>query len=77
MEFEKLYEIIEDILCINREEITEASGFVDDLGADSFDLFQIILQVEETYDIEIENEAAEEIETVGDAAALIQQRIKS
>ena len=54
MEFEKLKEIIEEILHIDREEITESSGFVDDLGADSLDLFQILLCLEETYDIEIE-----------------------
>ena len=74
MEFEKLKEIIEEILHIDRETITESS--VDDLGADSLDLFQILLCLEETYDIEIEEKDAEEIRTVGDAVSLICRLIK-
>lgn len=76
MEFEKLKEIIEEILHIDREAITESSEFVDDLGADSLDLFQILLCLEETYDIEIEEKDAEEIRIVGDAVALICRLIK-
>ena len=74
MEFEKLKEIIEEILHIDREAITESSEFVDDLGADSLDLFQILLCLEETYDIEEKD--AEEIRTVGDAVSLICRLIK-
>jgi len=73
LEFEKLKEIIEEILHIDREEITESSGFVDDLGADSLDLFQILLCLE---DIEIEEKDAEEIQTVGDAVSLLRRLIK-
>ena len=76
MEFEKLKEIIEEILHIDREAITESSEFVDDLGADSLDLLQILLCLEETYDIEIEEKDAEEIRTVGDAVSLICRLIK-
>ena len=67
MEFEKLKEIIADVLNVNADEITEDTTFVDDLGADSLDIFQIIMGIEETYDIEIDNEEAEKIVTVGDA----------
>ena len=66
MEFEKLKEIIADVLNVNADEITEDTTFVDDLGADSLDIFQIIMGIEETYDIEIDNEEAEKIVTVGD-----------
>ena len=59
MEFEKLKEIIADVLNVNADEITEDTMFVDDLGADSLDIFQIIMGIEETYDIEIDNEEAE------------------
>ncbi len=52
MEFEKLKEIIADVLNVNADEITEDTTFVDDLGADSLDIFQIIMGIEETYDIE-------------------------
>ena len=71
MEFEKLKEIIADVLNVNADEITMDTTFVDDLGADSLDIFQIIMGIEETYDIEIDNEEAEKIVTVGDAVELI------
>lgn len=71
MEFEKLKEIIADVLNTNAEEITEETTFVDDLGADSLDIFQIIMGIEETFDIEINNEDAEKIVTVGDAVEQI------
>ena len=71
MEFEKLKEIIADVLNVNADEITEDTTFVDDLGADSLDIFQIIMGIEETFDIEIDNEEAEKIATVGDAVEQI------
>ena len=71
MEFEKLKEIIADVLNVNADEITEDTTFVDDLGADSLDIFQIIMGIEETFDIEIDNEEAEKIVTVGDAVEQI------
>ena len=67
MEFEKLQTIIAEVLNIEPEEVTMQSTFVDDLGADSLDIFQIIMGIEEEYDIELENEAVEQIQTVGDA----------
>lgn len=71
MEFEKLQGIIAEVLNLEPEEITAAATFVDDLGADSLDVFQIIMGIEEEFDIEIPNEAAEKIVTVGDAAEAI------
>ena len=58
MEFEKVRAIIADVLNLDENEITEESAFVDDLGADSLDIFQIIMGIEEEFDIEIENEEA-------------------
>ena len=75
MEFEKLQEIIADVLNANPEEITMETTFVDDLGADSLDIFLIIMGIEETFDIEIENEDAEKIVTVGDAVEQIKNAI--
>lgn len=71
MEFEKLQGIIAEVLNLEPEEITAAATFVDDLGADSLDVFQIIMGIEEEFDIEIPNEVAEKIVTVGDAAEAI------
>lgn len=71
MEFEKLQEIIVDVLNVNPDEITMDTTFVDDLGADSLDIFQIIMGIEDAFDIEIANEDAESIVTVGDAVEQI------
>ena len=71
MEFEKLQGIIAEVLNIEPEEVTMAATFVDDLGADSLDIFQIIMGIEEAFDIEIANEDAESIVTVGDAVEQI------
>ncbi|MFA9465753.1 MAG: acyl carrier protein [Velocimicrobium sp.] len=67
MEFEKLQKIIGEVLNIEAAEIKMETTFVDDLGADSLDVFQIIMGIEEEFDIEIANEEAENIITVGDA----------
>lgn len=75
MEFEKLREIIVDVLNVSEEDITMETTFVDDLGADSLDVFQIIMGIEEAFDIEIENDDAEKIVTVGDAVEQIKNAI--
>ena len=75
MEFEKLQGIIAEVLNIEPEDVTMAAPFVDDLGADSLDIFQIIMGIEEEFDIEIPNEAAEQIVTVGDAVEQIKNAL--
>ena len=67
MEFEKLQKIIAEVLNVEAGEITMETTFIDDLGADSLDVFQIIMGIEEEFDIEIPNEAAESIVSVADA----------
>lgn len=75
MEFQKLKEIIIDVLNVEEEEIKMETTFVDDLGADSLDIFQIIMGIEEAFDVEIENEEAEKIVTVGDAVEQIKKAV--
>lgn len=75
MEFEKLQKIISEVLNIDAEEITLETTFVDDLGADSLDVFQIIMGIEEEFDIEIPNEEAEKIVTVADAVEQIKNAV--
>ena len=58
MEFEKLREIIADVMNIDEKEIKEDSSFENDLGADSLDVFQIIMGIEDAFDIEISNTAS-------------------
>lgn len=71
MEFEALQKIIAEVLNVDPDEITMETTFVDDLGADSLDIFQIIMGIEEEFDIEIPNEEAEKIISVGDAVEQI------
>lgn len=75
LEFDKLKEIIAEVLSVDTLEITENTSFVNDLGADSLDIFQIIMGIEEVFDIEIENEDAEKIVTVGDAVEQIKKAV--
>jgi len=75
MEFEKLQGIIAEVLNVEAEDITMATTFVDDLGADSLDVFQIIMGIEEEFDIEIPQDAAEHIVTVGDAVEQIKNAL--
>ena len=77
MEFEKLKKIIAEVLNVDEEEITMETTFVDDLGADSLDVFQSIMGLEEEFDIEIPNEEAEKIVTVGDAVEQIKNALNS
>ena len=76
MEFEKLQKIIAEVLNLSEEEIIMDSTFVDDLGADSLDVFQIIMGIEEEFDIEIDNEEAEKITTVQDAVDQIKKAVE-
>ena len=76
MEFEKIRDIICEVLSIEPEVVTLQTAIVDDLGADSLDVFQIIMAIEEEYDIEIPQEEAEKIKTVGDAVEAIRAFLK-
>ena len=75
MEFEKIQEIISSVLNIDADEITADTKFIDDLGADSLDIMQVIMALEEEFEIEISEDAAENIVTVGDAAEHIKNAI--
>lgn len=75
MEFEKLRKIIAEVLNIEQDRISLESTFVDDLGADSLDVFQIIMGIEEEFDVQIPDDAAEKISTVADAVEQIKSAI--
>ena len=75
MEFEKLKAIIADVLSVDPDEITMDTTFTDDLGADSLDIYQIIMGIEQEFDIEIEAEVAESISTVEEAIEMIKNAI--
>ena len=71
MVFEKVKEIIVEQLGVEEEEITMESSFIDDLGADSLDIVELIMALEEEFDMEIPDEEAEKITSVGDVVEYI------
>ena len=71
MELDKLKEVIADVLSVDPNEIMLDTTFMEDLGADSLDVFQIIMGIEEAFEIEIPADEVERISTVGEAVALI------
>ena len=71
MELEKVKKIIAGVLNVDPNEITEETTFVDDLGADSLDHFQVMMGIEEEFDIDVDPEKVEKIATVGEAVELI------
>ena len=75
MEFEKIKKIIAEVLNIDEDDITPESTFIDDLGADSLDIFQIIMGIEEEFDIEMPQDEAEKISTVKDAVDKIKESV--
>ena len=76
MELEKLQQIIAEVLNVDASDVMPGTTFTEDLGADSLDLYQIILGVEDAFDIEIPQEEAEKIVTVADAIDLIQRVVE-
>lgn len=75
MEFQKLQRIIAEVLNISEDKITPESTFIDDLKADSLDVYQIITEIEYQFEIQIPDDAAENIVTVGDAVSQIQDAL--
>ena len=75
MEFEKLKKIIDEVLNVDPDEITMETTFQDDLGADSREVDQIIMGIEEEFDIEIPAETAEQVTTVEDAVEMIKNAV--
>jgi acyl carrier protein len=71
MIFEKVRDIVSDQLGIDSDEITMEASFIDDLGADSLDIVELVMALESEYDLEIPDEDAEKIATVGDVVEYI------
>lgn len=69
--FEKVKEIIVEQLGVDQEEVTPEASFVDDLGADSLDIVELVMALEETFDLQIPDEDAEKIRKVGEAVQYI------
>ena len=73
---DRVRRIIVEQLAVSEEEVTPEASFVDDLGADSLDNVELVMALEEVFNIEISDEEAEKIKTVGDAVKYIEARAK-
>nr|WP_302596180.1 acyl carrier protein [uncultured Cellulosilyticum sp.] len=74
MVFDKVRQIISEQFNISEDEITLLTSFVDDLNADSLDVFQVIMAIEEEFEMEISNDEAEKVSTVGDVVDYIKEQ---
>jgi acyl carrier protein len=70
---DRVYDIVAEQLGVEREKITRETSFVNDLGADSLDQVELVMELEEEFEINIPDEAAEKIQTVGQAIEHIEQ----
>lgn len=76
MIFEKVREIIVDELGVDESEVTMEKALINDLGVDSLEIFEIVMSLEEAFDIQIPNEDIEEIKTVGEVVKYIEEKTK-
>jgi acyl carrier protein len=74
---QKVKDIIIEQLGVNPEEVTVEASFIDDLGADSLDTVELVMALEEGFDIEVPDEDAEKLTTVGAAIKYIEENAKS
>ena len=74
--FEKVKKAVVEQLDVREEEITEESTFVQDLGADSLEVVEIVMALEEAFNIEIPDDEVDQIKTVGDAVQFIESKLK-
>lgn len=75
--FDRVKKVVVDQLEVSEEEVTANASFVDDLGADSLDVVELVMALEEEFDVEIPDEDAEKIASVGDAVSYIDDKTKS
>jgi acyl carrier protein len=72
----RVADIIVEQLGVSRDEIVPEASFIDDLGADSLDIVELVMAMEEKFDIEIPDEDAEKIQTIGDAVEYLKERLE-
>lgn len=74
---ERVVEIVSDQMGVPKEQVTRDTSFINDLGADSLDTVELVMELEEEFDITIPDEKAEQIQTVGQAVDYIQEHIEA
>jgi acyl carrier protein len=73
---DKIREIIVEQLGVSAEEVVPEASFIDDLGADSLDIVELVMAMEEEFDIEIPDDDAERIQTIGDAINYLKEKVE-
>jgi acyl carrier protein len=73
----RVTDLIVEQLGVSRDEVVMTASFIDDLGADSLDIVELVMSLEESFDLEIADEDAEKIQTIGDAVAYLKERLES
>ena len=73
---QRVIEIVCEHLAVSKEQVTRTTNFVDDIGADSLDIVELIMELEEEFDIQIPDDQAEKIKTVGEAIDYIEKEAK-
>lgn len=74
---ERVTNLIVEHLKVSRDEVVPEASFVDDLGADSLDIVELVMAMEEEFDVEIPDEDAEKIQTIGDAVAYLKEKLEA
>ena len=74
---ERVTDIIVEHLNVSRDEVVPEASFVDDLGADSLDIVELVMAMEEEFDVEIPDDDAEKIQTIGDAIAYLKEQLEA
>ncbi len=74
---DRVSEIIVEQLGVTAEEIKPEASFIDDLGADSLDIVELVMAMEEAFDIEIPDDDAEKMQTIGDAMSYVKERLEA
>jgi acyl carrier protein len=72
---DRVCNLIVEQLGVGREEVVPEAAFIDDLGADSLDIVELVMKLEETFDIEIPDDDAEKLQTIADAIAYLEERV--
>ncbi len=72
----RVTDLIVEQLGVSRDEVVTKASFVDDLGADSLDIVELVMSMEESFDIEIPDEDAEKMQTIGDAVMYLKERLE-
>jgi len=73
----RVTDLIVEQLGVSKEEVVHKASFVDDLGADSLDIVELVMSIEESFDIEIPDEDAGKLQTIGDAITYLKERLES